>query len=425
LGPQPTSPEGKLQSAISSRALLHRARFGKDGDSARGTGCVCRALILCLFISSRRDHLDDMARVLILTAAYGEGHNAAARGLREAVEELGGTGEVVDVFAQIGGRLYDRTRAAYLGVINHAPWLWSATYRAVDTLPFGALAEPLLFKVRRQLAQLFARVQPAAVVSVYPMFGYFVDRLYANRPRPFPFYTVVTDSITVNSIWYRCRSDRFFVPNEPTAEVMRRAGVPDAKIAVAGFPVSPVFARARTPRPSPAESAPRVLFMINAQKEIAPAIVGALLSMPHLELTVTVGRDDVLRKKIESMAARPLEIHGWTERMPELLMRNHLLIGKAGGAAVQEAIAARTPMLITSVVPGQEEGNAQLLTESGCAAICDTPAKISGAVATLFRDGAALWHSWETAIAKLSRPDAARGIASEILREVERKESSA
>jgi processive 1,2-diacylglycerol beta-glucosyltransferase len=111
--------------------------------------------------------------------------------------------------------------------------------------------------------------------------------------------------------------------------------------------------------------------------------------------------------------------------MPELLMRNHLLIGKAGGAAVQEAIAARTPMLITSVVPGQEEGNAQLLTESGCAAICDTPAKISGAVATLFRDGAALWHSWETAIAKLSRPDAARGIASEILREVERKESSA
>jgi len=365
-----------------------------------------------------------VAEVLILTAAYGEGHNAAARGLRDAFSELGATPHLVDLFAEMGGRFYDRTRSAYLDVINHAPSLWSATYRLVDALPFGAIAEPLLLKVRRRLAEILEQKRPAVVISVYPMFGYFVNRIYAGRRRPFPFYTVVTDSITINSIWYRCGSDRFFVANESTAAVMREAGVPAGKISVSGFPVSPVFARSRPPRPAPGETVPRVLFMINAQQGVAPAIVGSLLSLPQIELTVTVGRDEALRRKIEAVAVRPIEIHGWTDRMPELLMRNHLLIGKAGGAAVQEAIAARTPMLVTSVVPGQEEGNAKLLTEHGCGAICETPQKILTTVDSLFRDGATLWHGWERAVAKLSRPDAAGGIAREILQKIGSAEMS-
>ena len=46
--------------------------------------------------------------------------------------------------------------------------------------------------------------------------------------------------------------------------------------------------------------------------------------------------------------------------MPELMMSNHLVISKAGSAIVQEAIAARCPMIINQVIPGQEEGNAEL-----------------------------------------------------------------
>jgi processive 1,2-diacylglycerol beta-glucosyltransferase len=222
----------------------------------------------------------------------------------------------------------------------------------------------------------------------------------------------VTDSITINRIWYRCGSDRFFVANEATARVMHEAGVPKDKLSVLGFPVSPLFAHAHAVRADPGSGAPRLLFMINAGKTQAPAIVARLLALPRkIDLTVTVGRDEVLRRRIEAAASRPIEIHGWTDRMPELLMNHHLLIGKAGGAAVQEAIAARTPMLITSVVPGQEEGNAQLLTEHGCGAVCATPEKIAETVDALFCDEAKQWHAWERAIGALSRPGAALDIA--------------
>jgi processive 1,2-diacylglycerol beta-glucosyltransferase len=77
------------------------------------------------------------------------------------------------------------------------------------------------------------------------------------------------------------------------------------------------------------------------------------IDIPGLHLTVTVGRGEELRRRIEAAAnGRPVEIHGWISNMPELLMTHHLLIAKADGAAVQETIAARTPMLITHIVPG-------------------------------------------------------------------------
>ena len=162
--------------------------------------------------------------------------------------------------------------------------------------------------------------------------------------------------------------------------------------------------------------------MINAGRELAPAIVARLLRIEGIHLTVTVGRDEWLRARLEAVASaagKALELHGWTDRMPELVMSHHVLIGKAGGATVQEAIAARTPMLITQVVPGQEEGNAQLLFDNRCGALCATPEAIAAQVGALFADGAAQWRRWEANIARLSKPDAAREIARFIVGEVE------
>ena len=100
--------------------------------------------------------------------------------------------------------------------------------------------------------------------------------------------------------------------------------------------------------------------------------------------------------------------------MPELLMTHHMLVGKAGGAAVQEAIAARTPMIITQVVPGQEEGNARLLVEHGCGIVAETPNAITREVEKAFSGDGAKWPELEACIGALSRPDAALRIAEAI-----------
>jgi len=358
-----------------------------------------------------------MSKVLLLTAGYGEGHNAAARGLHAALTESGADAEILDLFALTGGSFYERSRRGYVDLINRAPRLWAAVYSLIDKAPTGALAAPFFAPMRRELARLIAVKKPSAVVSVYPLYGYLVERLYPGAgQRPFAFHTVVTDSITVNSIWYRCQSDTFLVPNEETAAVMIQAGVPATRLRVLGFPVPPRFARDRPERP--AVPPPRVLYMINAGKDQAPGIVARLLQIPALHLTVTVGRDEALRARLEEVAAgarRPVEIHGWTPQMPELLMTHHLLIGKAGGATVQECIAACTPLLMTQVVPGQEQGNAELLFRHHCGALCPTANALAEKIEQLFANEAAGWRDWETNITQLSRPDAALQIARFVL----------
>jgi len=92
-----------------------------------------------------------------------------------------------------------------------------------------------------------------------------------------------------------------------------------------------------------------------------------------------------------------------------------VLIGKAGGATVQEAIAARCPMVINQVVPGQEEGNARLLLDKGAAVLAVRRPQIVAALERIFTDGASLWHALHANISRLSRPAASLDIARFIL----------
>ena len=96
-------------------------------------------------------------------------------------------------------------------------------------------------------------------------------------------------------------------------------------------------------------------------------------------------------------------------------MSHHLLISKAGGATVQESIAARTPMIISQVVPGQEQGNAELMVARKCGVIAPTHAEICAAVERAFADDARVWREWEANVRELSRPAAAMEIARFVL----------
>jgi processive 1,2-diacylglycerol beta-glucosyltransferase len=364
-----------------------------------------------------------MRKILLLTAGYGEGHNAAARGLQAAFQHLAPDSveaQFHDLFATTYGAMHEQARRNYLLLINRAPRVWAGIYTLLDRTPLLALTLPFLGALQRALAELIAREQPIAILSVYPVYAHILARLYPpGKARPFAFHTVITDSITVNRVWFSAPSDTFLVPNEDTARVLVQAGVDSEKIRTLGFPVPPRFALEKVERPAPgSDRPPRVLYMVNARPDLAPAIVRRLLQIDPLHLTVTFGRDAALGQKLEAVAretGRPLELHGWTNEMPKLLRNHHLLIGKAGGATVQETIAACTPMLLTGVVPGQEEGNARLLFDNDCGRLATTPEALATAIEEAFAADAAQWRKWEANITRLSRPDAALQIARFVL----------
>jgi processive 1,2-diacylglycerol beta-glucosyltransferase len=306
-------------------------------------------------------------------------------------------------------------------MIERRPEIWSFVYMLLHRTPLMVWTLPFMGGVGRVLREKVDSERPDVIVSTYPLYSYLLNKPgESDEARPFRLYTVVTDSITINSVWHGSPSDAWLVPNEASAAVMRSAGVPAERVIDLGFPVPPIFAVARPSRTPPGGREPlRVLYMINAGQATAPALVARLLEIEGITLTVTAGKDDVLREALEQKvreSGKAAQVHGWTPDMPHILMSHHVLIGKAGGAAVQETIAARTPMLITKVVPGQEEGNAQLLLQNDCGAVCDTTESLITALHELVADGAAKWRRWEANIARLSRPDAALRMAEWICR---------
>jgi UDP-N-acetylglucosamine:LPS N-acetylglucosamine transferase len=366
-------------------------------------------------------------KILILTAGFGEGHNSAARGVRDGLLRVA-PGEVEvelrDLFPETYGALNEFVRRTYLAVINQWPGSWGYVYRWLDAIPNHDERFARFTRLKEHFALVLDRFQPDIVVSTFPPYPYLLRQIRGPDARC-KNVVVITDSITVNAIWYRCEADYFLAPNEQSADVIRAAGIKRQKIRTFGFPVSPKFADlaqgpalsgSRMGRQSfvPGER-PRILYMINAGKKRAPETVKQLLRL-NADLTIAVAHDERLRRHLQSLTIdRKIDVIGWTDDMPRLLCRSHLLIGKAGGATVQETIAAGCPMIVNHVVSGQEEGNARLIAETNSGTIALTPEEVAGKVRSAFADDAKQWRQWSCNISQLSRPRAALDIAEFLL----------
>jgi processive 1,2-diacylglycerol beta-glucosyltransferase len=360
-------------------------------------------------------------KILILTAGFGEGHNSAARGICEGLAAVSGgkaTVELHDIFAESYGWVNDWARRGYLNLINRAPGAWGRFYGWLDEREEFAPQIGRLPLVKRRLSKLLVRFQPAVVVSVFPAYPYLLETILAGAPAAFRRVVCITDSITVNAIWFRCASDLFLVPNEETAAVLAKVGLPDEKVLVTGFPVTPKFAELGELRRPGSAVEWRVLYMINAGGRAASEVIHGLSGLSNIRLTVTVGRDERLRRTVESVkaeVARRFEIVGWSDQLPRLMLESDLLISKAGGATVQETIAAGCPMIISQVVPGQEEGNARLIEKTRSGIVATNSEAIVAAVELAFANDGQRWREWSGNISRLSRPRASLEIAELLL----------
>ncbi len=363
-----------------------------------------------------------MTKVLILTAGFGEGHNSAARALHSAFNERPGVAaEMLDLFALRAPRLNQVTRRAYLGLINRAPRAWSTLYRWLDRSPRAPLAFRALTGHKRLLSRLITQHQPAAICSTYTVYPWLLNLLHREGRLSCPHYTVVTDALTINSLWYRAESSGWFVTDADSAATLRAAGLPRNKVHVSGFPVALDFADRPADLQPPAlrAGAPRrVLFMINSGRHLAFDTAAALLRQPGWHITFTTGRDTGLRRDITRLALNSpatADVLGWTDRIPELLMTHHLAVSKAGGATTQESINAHCPLIVNQIVLGQEEGNYELIRRLDAGALAVTPQSIVEIIQQAFANDALLWRRWRTNLQRHAQPSAARAIAAQVL----------
>jgi processive 1,2-diacylglycerol beta-glucosyltransferase len=344
-------------------------------------------------------------RLLILTAAFGEGHNSAARNFALAAGIAGAATKVVDPCQTATPITTDLVARAYRFVTNHMPRTWARIYDMTDRCDFSKPRLPLMRKPENTLAEMVHDFHPDAVISTYPLYPYFLDRILRlpDAPAKFPVFTVVTDSLEINASWLRAPTDYWLVSDPETRKVMMAAGLPEERIIDTGFPVNPLFEKL-TPVSVRDSCEPfRILYFATANRGFILHHGRALLdASPDVKLTIVMGRNTrALNKRARGLRKEypgRVRLIGWTRNVPELMNRHHLVIGKAGGATVHEAIAARCPMLIHHLVPGQEEGNLALLRHIGGGDLADTAGDLQQRVEDLLADDACGWRRMKTAL---------------------------
>lgn len=362
-----------------------------------------------------------MRRVLVLTAGFGEGHNSAARHVCEALKAESGVLAAVHDPLVSYGEIYESEKRRYLAVIGGAPWLWRIGYHALDKLPVAQVSAMLLGKAEALLEKTLAESGADTAVCTYPLYPWLLRRISRRTGKRVKVVTIVTDSIAINRAWAIAPSDLWLTAERFSARRLAGLGAPREKIVASGFPVSAKFGEAEptTPRRAPSAGEPaRILLVAGTAPRQTEACALTLASLPGVKLSVAVGRDAALGEAVtRTLASANLnaDLIGWTDKMPELLRSHHIVLGKAGGATTHETLAARTPFLITRVLPGQEEGNAELITRIGAGEVVKSPEDAARAVSVLLEDDAKQWERRVDNISRFSHPHGARRAARAIL----------
>ncbi|MEM0896863.1 MAG: hypothetical protein AAGJ79_08240 [Verrucomicrobiota bacterium] len=367
-------------------------------------------------------------RILVLTAGFGDGHNAAARNVREGLESEATKRGLVD-FEAVTLDLLDEThpvisgglRQVYRFGITYTPRIWRRLYHFSDQIDPKSDPLGVFTKSTRRLKQILEAYRPSAVISTYMVYPQLLERISGRHGElPFPTFTVVTDSGTINAVWRKGRTNRFFVADDNSKQTLASQGVPMERIDAHGFPIGLDYedlTRFDAGIPDP----PRVLYFPMTSKSDVRQTLRAITELNSgLRLTVVMGRNE---KRLGRTVRRTVgkrenvAILGWTDRVPQLLADHHAIVGKAGGASVQEAMAASKPLVLNYVVPGQEEGNARLAEEKGFAVRAHAPNEVADRLREFFAGDAERWKAMTSAARDAARPHSSRSIAATVLDE--------
>ncbi len=363
-------------------------------------------------------------RILILTADAGYGHRSASNAVAEALtlshpDEVEVTIENALDHDKAPFFLRD-SQSDYDRWIKEVPELYKLGYDASDSaIPTRLLENSLSVLLFEAIKETCRKHQPDVVLSTYPLYQSAVTLLFRTNKLHTPFFTVVTDLSTVHRLWFHKNVNGCLVPNQIVANLALKSQMPKEKIIITGIPVSPNISREKR---NPSEIRTELGWQNGITTILAVGsnrtenLMDALNVVNHygvpLQLVVVAGGNQELYQELKAANWHiPVILYDYVQKMPSLMRASDLVICKAGGLIVTEALASGLPMLLTDVIPGQETGNAEFVEDSNTGMVVNTPMDMLVKLNHLIRDDQNLLKQFHVNALAIGKPDAAFKIA--------------
>lgn len=323
-------------------------------------------------------------KILILSAPLGTGHQVAAAAL--AQEALRNGAEVVtkDVFSCLPKMLVQVILSGYSLLLQWWPGGYALLY-AWGNKQAGSLS------VRRWINHFLAWRLHAFIESVQPQLvlvthatpaGIMAD--YKKNFAPAVYVAGVITDFVVHKWWLYPGINTYFTATEKVAECLRKlsAALPAGpEIVVSGIPVRRHFSRMTYLYARERfhwQPGTMVCLLIGGGAGILPmeAILEKITAAypKHLQLVAVTGTNTDLAASLNRFPG--VTVYGYTELLPDLLIGADIVITKAGGLTLAEALVAGTEIILYRPLPGQEQGNTNYFLEQGLASLAHNPDEV-------------------------------------------------
>ncbi len=306
-------------------------------------------------------------RVLIISAEMGEGHNAAATALTEAIEECWPQCVVdrLDTMELRGVRFARAARWAYGFQLSVLPWSYELFYdRLSRSARFARAARASVGAFfGRRLGKAVAGNDPDLVISTYPFGSAALDWLRTKKG-----YSTVTvtycPAFHVHPLWAYSGIDLHFVMYDTAAadallpgfEQSMRLGAPPVR---RGFgDMSRAEARQLLGLP-PDDFIVLMTGGAWGLGDIAPGVEALVKLEPAVHAVAVCGKNAGLEDGLRSLAAAHsgrLTVYGYVSTMPELMAAANVVVTNGAGVTVLEAL--RTPRPVVAFAPLVGHGTA-------------------------------------------------------------------
>ena len=358
-------------------------------------------------------------RILILTADAGFGHRSTANALARAFELRYGDAAVVTIVNPLdepGAPPFLRgAENDYDKLATQWPNFYKLGYKMTDlALTTSATEMTYVLIMYDLISRLMKQHRPDVVVITFPTYQYPVAAYRRLSGSNVPLVTVVTDLLSLQKMWFSTSADLCLVPTQFAADLAIERGLDPESVHVTGLPVNPALADV----PDKTEARAALGWPVDKFTVLAAGSkrVERLDQFTHVlnhagfdvHLAAVAGGNDELYAKLQATDWHiPATIYNFVDYMPAMLHAADCVVSKAGGLIVTESLACGRPLLLVQVIPGQETGNAELVTREGAGDLTLEPLEFLEALGNWLADGGQLYRQRAANAHRLGRPDAA------------------
>lgn len=290
--------------------------------------------------------------VLILTAKYGMGHYQVSTALKQQLENRNIQIEVVDFFELI----FPKACNLIYGSFNFLVSKCSSIYNLFYKFSASNNSAPLNQIIDKKIENLIKEKDINIIISTFPVCSKYISAYKKTKKNNLKLYTYITD-IDVNKEWITDETDMYFVASHETKIQLEKYNIDISKIKVTGIPVKQEFKELQKNKTK------NEILVMGGGLGLIPCMekcLKELLRNEDIHITLITGKNQKLFNKYNGKF-KNMTVIGYTNSVYKYMEKAELIITKAGGVTLFEAINSKTPIYVVEPFLNQEIGNAKFI----------------------------------------------------------------